>query len=520
MTSKLLQMMKKRAEGARKEESAWINPDSVSVDGLVVGFVDMHGRVFNRKDQAVVKKFTKIRLLVTDTKNVKEKEGEIRRQQDNPGGIEVKMKIGVGNAAAAWIRGGEDAAKQAKADKDAENVMLSKMTSEDKKNYHIKKNEEKKTPEQTKWIPVTPGLVIDVNIFNPSDIAGMEGGVGVSIDGLSAKGSVYLQEPNTGFYNSGYEIKFTVFWSFRKLSFRKQHTSLADVYETIPAYSDITPYPILFDLKLDLTREGDEEECIYSLDALEFPRYVRIPLKMEFDQPPDETSKTLGIVSALTPSDGADDFRGEKRQTDEERKQNALANQNQNIEDEESHYICLMSRVTVIKYQKDPESELDAGTTLVSNVVVKICSNTLMKELGITRERLYTPIMGAIAQSLEWEVIGCFSSSSTTGNRYNITNDPQQSGCWGNIIFREKTAVCRFREFLLESAFHPSQKFVEKHYKQYMKLLQGDVGFLDLKTTNPYVSPNPMLQKYKGGAVTNKDIVPFFLYTRDCAGLF
>lgn len=517
MSNKALrELMQKRAASVRKQEAQWVNPNAVSVHAIVEGFVSGKGKLCVTKEKALALGAVrpKIRLTILDVEGVKEREGETRKMKDNPLGIEVRGKVCVADVAVAFIRGGEGAIASAKKEQEDEKNLLDGMNEEDKKAYRIEKNEKRaktQAAEPVIWHSVVPGLVFDINVFNTAKVTGMKAGSEVSIEGLSFKGSVWLKEPRkNGFGNNNYSVQFSVFWNFSTLSFIKQHKSYAHLYEKIPSFSNIDPYPEMFDLKFDLTNGDDKEPYIFELKDQEFARCVRIPLRLSFKETPNKGKKRRGVVGTLMPNESTDDFRAEKKETDADRAKRAATNEGEDMEEEESHYIQLKSRMSVVPYQTDVMKELEDGETLVYNVVVQINNDTVMRETGITRERYFTPVMEAISQSLEWEVIGSFNSSGTMGNKFNIGNIPQTTGCAGNIIHRARVASCRFEKFLLERAFHPSNDFVKEHFKKYMEFITKDVGYLNLLTANPHVHPNPMIQRYTGNLPTNRLVVPLF----------
>lgn len=504
MNAALLRIMQKNAAEGKKHEATWVNPDAISVHAVVEGFIGEKGKLFSTKDKAVGAPRPKIRLTILSVVDVEEKEGEVKRLENKPLEIQVLGKAIMSDVAFAFARDGEYAVEEAKKAAEEEKKKLSTMSEKEKKEYRFGKAENKdKKSDPTFWFPVHPGFVIDVNIFNTSKILGVEAGTEVSIEGLRLKGSVWLKEPKGNFGNKTHSLEFSVFWDFTSLSFIKQHKTHHFLYEKIPAFADLRSEASTIDLEFDLTKESDEiVPFLLEMKDLELARCIRFPLRLSYESAPDKTNNMRGIAASLLPNESVDDFRAEKKEKP--------VNLNQDVEEKESHYIHLKSRMAVIPYKNNPSKELEDKTSFVYNAVIQISNNMVMRELGITRERYYTRIMEANSQSLEWEIIASFNSYATRGNKLNLINIPQKSGLGGNIIHRAKVASCQLDKFLMERGFHPSNEFVQEFFEHHMKFITEDVGYLDLKTANPYVNPNPMLHKNKGDLPANRIVVPLF----------
>ena len=504
-------LMLKRSVGMKKEESSYVNPKDLSVRAVVEGFIGDKGGLWSTAKQAdnTGAARPKVRLTILDLDGVKEEEGRIRRVADSPYCVEVKGAIQLAEEAKGYILHGEDGAKAVSAQVAIEKQLIKAMSDSERKVYYEDKRS-KEAPMPVTWQKVYPGLVIDVNIFKGSEksIIGAYAGTEVSVEGLSCKGSIWLKKPDPKYKSKEYSVSFNIYWNFKMLTPKKQHQDHSHLYKVIPAFCDISPHATYFDVEIPLGADKDGNPLTHKIENIETIRYARIPLQMSFTSLPDYAMKKKGIIANIMPNESVDDFRREKKDDEvKDAKARDVSRVGQGIEEEEPFYLQLVSRMSVVPYDDDVEKEFVEGTALVHNVVVRIHSTFVMKATGITREKYFTRVMEAIGQSLEWETIGEFSSNATAGNKFNIMNNPYKSGCAGNIIHKGVVARCFFEKFLLERAFHPSEEFVKEYYSE---CIHAKLQYLNLKTSNPHISPNPMMQLYIGDLPTNKRIVPLF----------
>jgi len=503
--------MQQKGAQARKEEANWVNPDAVAVHAVVEGFIGGKGKLFATKELAAATGALrpKLRLTILDLSGVKLRENKVRRMKDNPLGIELCAQVSVSAVAAAYARDGEGAVEAAKKKKAEEDAKIKGMSEDEKKKYRTEQKElrEKCKGEVTMyWHSVVPGMSIDVNVFDAKKILGLERNAEVSIEGFTIKPTVWLKEPKKGGFGGDPALAFSVFYNVSGFSMIRMHRNPQSLYEKIPAFSCIDPSPTYTDLTLDLTEPGDKDPFIFKLQMQEVTRFIRIPVRLEYNKPPVPASKQLGITASLLPNDGIDDFRNEKKEFKEQNDAEGTLD----VEKEEAYYTHFKTRLAVVPYKNDPMKEIEDGTALVHNVVVNVGNYMTMQALGITRERYHSRIMEANGQSMEWEIIATLDARGTRGNKLNLTNHPAETGMAGNIIHRAKSARCNLADFLLRKAFHPSNEFVFEHFKDHVQQLTADVGYLDLKTANPYADPNPLLQLYKGKQPLNRGIVPLF----------
>lgn len=505
---------------AQKHEKTRVNTDGINVNAQVAGFIDKDTgdllRVPPTQKLNAKKTSVKVRFCITDLSHLKPIEGQIRKAEQFDG-FEIKVSVEVTPAAMAYYRGENASEEQLLEAKKELDEKTKGMTDDERIAFF--KDEKKKIakfrPTTIIWQPLYVGKVIEINIFTASQIAGVSEGSNVTLEGMYAAGKI-LKFPKKKTQTRDPPPMLCVFLNVKNVIPTSHNKNKQKVLAKLATYERITIHPNYADVEIDVTEATDKERQVQVIPNFETKSYTIIPLKLEFQELRSTCGTAFSKHATLCPSREVDDFQSPSKTTDEERKKNREANPNI-LEEEESTYISLISRTSLVLFKDDIEKEMEidfvqsqfpllmgARQTQQYNIVVKTGSQLLKREYGMTRSRIFTPIMEACIQSIDMTICGQFLARETKDNYYNQTIE-ETSINNGSVFFQARVLASNFEEFLLTKTFHPTTAWLDAHFKEH---IDEDRGYMYLKTLDPYTETNPLLDR--NGKISDNmiDVVP------------